>query len=149
MLMRLIERVCVAVVVTFVSVTAPGIGCCQTPQRQVSIKRVVAMEYPSLAQVARIQGRVVVAATISTEGAVVGVRVISGEGPLAFAASETLSRWRFGGCEERSKGCEVRVTFSFVLSGTCTVGSKCPTEFVVDLPDAVQVKSGVWDRPIG
>jgi TonB family protein len=106
------------------------------------------MEYPSLAQSARIQGKVELVATISSEGAVGRVRVMSGKGPLAIAASDTLSRWQFAGCADRYRGCEIKVVFSFVLSGTCAVGAHCRTDFVADLPDTVEVRSGVWDGPI-
>jgi TonB family protein len=123
-------------------------GDCQALTPQISIKRIVAMEYPPPARAARIQGSVLLAGTISSEGGVTNVRLISGNGLLAISARETLSRWRFAGCEDREKGCEIKITFTFILSGTCVLGSGCRTEFAVDLPDAVEVRSGVWDRPM-
>ena len=123
-------------------------GICQSSQPRICVKRVVAMEYPSFARAGRIQGRVVLTARISSAGAVAEVRVASGAVPLAAAATDTLSRWQFAGCENEDRGCEIKITFSFTLSGTCTVGAVCPTEFVADLPDAVEVRSGVWDGPI-
>jgi len=123
-------------------------GVCQSSQPRICVKRVVAMEYPSFARAGRIQGRVVLTVRISSAGGAPEVRVVSGAVPLAAAAVDTLSRWQFGGCENKDNGCEIEIAFSFLLSGTCTVGAVCPTEFVADLPDAVEVKSGVWDGPI-
>jgi TonB family protein len=117
-------------------------GICQSPGAQISPKRIVAMEYPLLARVARVEGRVEVVGTVSSEGAVTQVRVLSGHALLAFGAKETLLRWRFAGCDDKERGCEVRITFTFKLSGTCVSQSSCRTEFAVDLPDAVEVKSG-------
>jgi TonB family protein len=126
--------------------TTAGADANQAPEAPICVKRVVAMEYPSPARMGRIQGRVVLAATISSKGMVARVRTVSGEALLAIPASDVLSRWRFAGCA--GGGCDINVTFSFSLSGTCVVGSACPTDFVADLPDRVEVRSGVWDRPI-
>jgi TonB family protein len=125
-----------------------GAGICQTPQEPICVKRVVAMEYPPLAQNAVLQGNVVLEAEISDEGTVAHIKVVSGPPILATAAGDTLLRWRFAGCKGQDKACEIKVVFSFVLSGTCVVGSYCPTEFVADLPDRVEVKSKKWDGPI-
>ena len=112
------------------------------------MKRVVAMEYPPLARMGVLQGNVVLEAAISDEGTVAHIEVVSGPAPLATAARDALLRWRFAGCKGQDKACEIKVVFSFVLSGTCVLGSNCPTEFVADLPDRVEVKSKKWDRPI-
>jgi hypothetical protein len=73
---------------------------------------------------------------------------VSGPEPLAGPAKETLSRWRFTGCPSSAGGCESRFVFTFVLSGSCNPGSRCPTEFQVDLPDKVLVKSMLFDSLI-
>jgi len=125
-----------------------GAGTCQTPQEPICVKRVVAMEYPALARQAVLQGNVVLEGAISDEGVIAHIEVVSGPAVLASAARDTLLRWRFAGCKGQDKACEIKVVFSFVLSGTCALGSNCPTEFVADLPDRVEVKSKKWDGPI-
>jgi hypothetical protein len=65
----------------------------------------------------------------------------SGPEPLARPAREALSKWKFTGCTSRSEECEAKFVFSFVLSGSCEVGTYCPTEFEVDLPGKVKVTS--------
>jgi hypothetical protein len=90
----------------------------------------------------------VLEAAISDEGEIAHIEVVSGPAPLATPARDALSRWRFTGCKRPDKACGIKVVFSFVLSGTCAVGSYCPTEFVADLPDRVEVKSKKWGGPI-
>ena len=132
-------------VVAFSLVSA---GSSQTAGPAVCVKRVVAMEYPSLARMAFLQGNVELVAEISRDGKVEGIRVASGPEPLAVPAKETLSKWRFSGCGSGRDECELRIMFSFVLSGTCSVASQCTTEFAADLPDRVQVKSKTYDSVI-
>jgi Gram-negative bacterial TonB protein C-terminal len=100
------------------------------------------MEYPVLARLAFLERTVDLVATISREGTVVAVRVMSGPPVLATPAKETLSKWRFTGCASPTGQCEAKLVFSFVLlPGSCTSGSHCPSEFEVDLPDKVLVRA--------
>jgi hypothetical protein len=103
-------------------------------------KRVVGMNYPRLAHLAGVQGKVVLTARFLVGGSVGDVRIISGDAVLAQAAKESLSRWLFSGCKSSSNACEAKVTFTFVLSGECDI-SNCPSEVQIDLPDSVTVRS--------
>lgn len=123
-------------------------GFGQAPQPGVSAKRIVGMEYPPFARMAVLQGKVELAAAISPDGTVKSIRVLSGPGPLASPAKETLSKWLFLGCGSQASECEVRFVFTFVLSGACTPGARCPTEFQVDLPDKVLVKAAAYNAVI-
>jgi TonB family protein len=55
----------------------------------------VAPEYPESAKKARIQGSVVIAATINTEGAIRELRVVSGPPELVDAAVDVVRQWRY------------------------------------------------------
>jgi hypothetical protein len=117
-------------------------GWCQTPDASYSVQRVVGLEYPWFARMAALQGNVRLVARIMSDGTVGAIDVSSGPEPLATPAKNALNKWRFSPCPSQARGCQIEVLFSFILSGTCAVGSQCPTEFQVDLPDRVQVKSG-------
>ena len=120
---------------------------CQAGQPEVAVQHLVGLEYPWLARVAVLQGDVELAATVSRDGGVTRVRVVSGPQPLAGPAKDALSRWRFA---PRAGEVEVRFVFTFVLRGSCSAGSRCPSTFEVDLPDRVKVTSqaveGILDR---
>lgn len=121
---------------------------CRAPEPEISAKRIVAMEYPGFARMAQLQGIVILEARISPQGTAENISVVSGKWPLANPAKETLSKWRFAGCTSTGRRCTTKFIFSFVLSGTCTPGSDCPTEFEVDLPNKVLVKCEVFDSLI-
>ncbi len=123
-------------------------GFGQAPQPGISVRRIVGMEYPPFARMAVLQGKVELAATVSFDGTVKSIRVLSGPEPLASPAKETLSKWLFTGCRSQASECELRFVFTFVLSGSCTPGARCPTEFQVDLPNEVRVKSETYDSVI-
>jgi hypothetical protein len=86
-----------------------------------------------------LQGPVELVATISRDGRVTEIRTTAGPEPLAGPAREALSKWQFTGCVSRLDDCKVTFVFSFALSGSCEVGTYCPTEFEVDLPGRVKV----------
>jgi outer membrane biosynthesis protein TonB len=115
---------------------------CQAPQPGVSATRIVAMEYPPFARMAYLRGTVDLVATISREGTVAAVRVVSGPPMLATPAKENLSKWRFTGCASPTGQCEAKLVFSFVLlPGSCDSDSHCPSEFEVDLPNKVLLRA--------
>jgi hypothetical protein len=103
------------------------------------LSRIVAIEYPWLARLAVLEGTVELVATISPKGNVESVRIISGPEPLARASAATISKWLFT-CEG-SSGCEIAVAVTFTLTGSCAASEQCPSEFEMDLPDKVSVKS--------
>jgi protein TonB len=51
--------------------------------------------YPTIAIAARMQGTVVLAATISKTGAIENLRVVSGPPMLAMAAEQAVQTWRY------------------------------------------------------
>jgi hypothetical protein len=106
-------------------------------QQPVTVSRIVGLEYPWFARIAVLQGNVELQATISREGAVKHVRVVSGPKPLSDAAAKSLSQWAFKGCSANE--CTASFVFSFVLNGTCNAGTNCPSSFQADLPDKVTV----------
>ena len=110
------------------------------------VKRVEGMEYPWLANLARVQGKVELEALISRDGKVEAVREVTGHHLLSGPAKNALSRWLFAGCASSAGPCKLRVNFSFVLEGKCDL-SRCGSEFSVDLPDSVVVRTKAA-RPI-
>ncbi|MGC2108028.1 MAG: energy transducer TonB [Candidatus Korobacteraceae bacterium] len=57
--------------------------------------RQVKPEYPSLARQARVQGTVILQATIGKDGSIENLRVISGHPMLAPAAIDAVKQWRY------------------------------------------------------
>jgi len=53
------------------------------------------VRYPAIAKAARIQGTVVLQATISKGGTIEGLRVLSGPPMLQQAAEEAVRTWRY------------------------------------------------------
>ena len=63
--------------------------------RAPTLIRSVAPDYPHVARLARVQGRVVLRAVIDELGAIENVTVVEGNPLLVPAASEAVSRWRY------------------------------------------------------
>lgn len=63
----------------------------QSPAKQVSVTRLVGVDYPWFARVAGVHGDVELAITLSQEGKVESVRVVSGPEPLRRAAVESMT----------------------------------------------------------
>lgn len=125
-----------ALITVFLSASA-ALG--QPPQSDLSLKRVVAIEYPWFARMAMLQGNVELVATISTQGTVTNIRVTSGPEPLTSAAKAALSKWQFRGCAAKQEGYELKFVVSFVLNGSCDAREYCPTNFEVDFPGKITV----------
>jgi|SRR5579862_311334 len=122
-----------------------GSGVCQGKRNsepaEVTPQRVVGLQYPRLAHLGDVQGRVELNALVSSDGTVKDIRVVSGHALLVDAARDSLRRWRFTGCTSTSVQCVARVVFVFVLEiGPCEI-DQCPSELQVDLPDTVTIKS--------
>jgi protein TonB len=75
--------------------------------------------YPAIAKAARIQGSVVLAATISKTGTIENLRVVSGPPMLAPAALEAVRSWRYKPYVLNGEPTEVdtQVTVNFTLGG--------------------------------
>lgn len=115
-------------------------------QDKPAVQRVVSMEYPPLARMAHLQSEVKLRARISSDGTVDGIVVISGPEPLATPARQDIAKWHFSGCLSSVADCTIEIDFSFVLEGTCSDSPRCATDFQVDLPNKVLVKSQVFGK---
>ncbi len=106
------------VVASLITVAATNLRAAQSNvvyDEEIRLNSFVDLKYPSIAQAARIQGVVVVAATLSDSGKVVSVDAISGPRVLVPAASENLKQWTFQPNSKR----RVVVIFEFRVNGTC------------------------------
>jgi protein TonB len=81
--------------------------------------RRVEPSYPSIAKQARIQGSVLLRATIGKDGRIENLRLLSGHPMLAQAAMEAVRQWRYRPYFLNGEPVEVetQVTVKFVLSG--------------------------------
>lgn len=117
----------------------------QTATSKAAVKRVVGMEYPWFARMAALQGTVELVANLSRAGEIGQIHVVSGPEPLATPAKQTLSRWQFTACKSEGDDCTMKFVFLFILDGSCSVSSHCPTDFTVDLPDKITVRSKLFE----
>lgn len=109
--------------------------------RQTTPTRIVGLQYPRLAHLAGIDGRVKVMARIDRDGNPNQIVVQQGSPLLSEAAVDTLSKWHFSPFSDGPTTRDVEITFIFVLKGDpCDIQS-CPTELQIDLPDQVTVTS--------
>jgi protein TonB len=76
-------------------------------------------QYPAIARAARVQGTVVLAATISRSGVIENLRVISGPPMLVSAAQEAVRTWRYRPylLNGEPVGVETTVRVVFTLGG--------------------------------
>ncbi len=59
------------------------------------LKTRIEPQYPQMAKIAHIQGDVVLAATISKQGNIENLRIVSGQPILAQAAMEAVKQWKY------------------------------------------------------
>lgn len=81
--------------------------------------RQVRPQYPALARTARIQGTVVLQATIGRDGSIQDLRVVSGHPLLAQAALDAVRQWRYRPYRLNDEAVEVDTTINvnFTLGG--------------------------------
>jgi TonB family protein len=120
-------------------------GVCQSignaASSELAPQRIAGLQYPRLAHLALIQGKVELEANVSVDGAVKEVKVVSGHALLIDAAKDSLRQWRFTGCTPSSERCNAGVTFVFVLEkGLCDI-DQCPKDLQIDLPGVVTITS--------
>jgi periplasmic protein TonB len=84
-----------------------------------SLVRKILPAYPPLARSARIQGTVVLLATISKDGAIENLRLLSGHPMLSAAAIEAVRQWRYRPYILNNEPLEVetQITVNFSLAG--------------------------------
>jgi protein TonB len=73
-------------------------------------------QYPAIAKAARIQGTVVLQATISKSGSIQNLRVISGPPMLQQAALEAVRSWRYKPYLLNGDPVEVETTVNVVFN---------------------------------
>lgn len=72
-----------------------------------------APEYPLVARQLKVTGSVALEATVSPEGVVSQVRIVSGSPILTKAAADALRKWKFRPFKEDGKPAAALVTLSF------------------------------------
>lgn len=72
--------------------------------------------YPAIARAARVQGTVVLSATISRSGAIENLRVVSGPPLLTSAAEEAVRTWRYRPYLLNGEPVEVETTVNVVFN---------------------------------
>jgi TonB family protein len=77
-----------------------------------AVKSRVAPVYPEIARRMRISGTVKLEATVDADGKVVGVKAVSGNSLLTFAAEDAVRKWKFESGPGTAK-VEVSLTFAF------------------------------------
>lgn len=123
-----------AVALIFCAMQAPSNNCAV---------HVEAMQYPQMARLARIQGEVLVEATVADDGRVMAARARSGHGILADAAEQNLRKWVFSQGTSRN----LEVIFVFRLEKPELEYSP-PSRVVFDLPNKVSVTSNLPAPPL-
>jgi protein TonB len=72
--------------------------------------------YPSIAKTARVDGTVILGATISKSGAIADVHVVSGPVMLRQAALDAVRTWRFKPYELNNEPVDVETTINVVFN---------------------------------
>ena len=85
-----------------------------------SLVRRVQPTYPSMAKIARVQGEVVLAATISKSGTIEDLHLLKGHPLLVGAAVEAVRQWRYRPYILNGEPVEVetQITVNFTLEGS-------------------------------
>jgi TonB family protein len=110
-------------------------------------KRIVGLQYPPLATLARVQGTVKLGLMIDGDGSVSSTKVLSdletsGHKLLSDAAQLNVTRWKFARMDPNDKSSSpdtFTVTYTFRLTGITR--SKRNEEFVVEYPNSILVTS--------
>jgi TonB family protein len=91
---------------------------------QATVVRFVGMEYPGLARAKKIEGVVVMRATLGDDGGVESVAAISGSRDLVAAAVANQRKWYYGRLRPKSRY-QIVVVYDFRLqSGRCAAGAQ-------------------------
>jgi len=131
---------CVPVVVCLLGLLSQTAVAQQEGGSGATVRRIIGLSYPPLANMARVQGQVELVAKVTVGGGVEGVGVVSGHPLLADSAKRALLGWRFS-CPDPSKPCQVKVTIAFQLLDDVCESACCPSELEVDLPQTVTVRA--------
>jgi TonB family protein len=108
------------------------------------VQRLIAADYPPLAQQARIEGKVELACDVSDRGQVLACKSISGHPLLVLAAIENAKKWTFrrnAGAERNSD--QVNLVYEFVLMEGAPTRGRPKVEFSFEMPNHVRVGSEI------
>ena len=108
---------------------------CQKSHRLLQPKHLVTPDYDRTAQIAHIDGHIVITATIDADGSVIETRT-TGQPILARSATANLKRWTFE--KPRHLPWEQTIIYDYKLEGTasCEVS---PSLVTFDSPDRVTI----------
>jgi hypothetical protein len=98
-------------------------------------KKILGLDYPRLAQLARLQGKVEAVCHVAENGSVKSVGIRSGHPVLARAVEENLLQWVFFSRPDPS---DQQVIFEFELLDVCDT-SRCRQQFWFEYPNIVRV----------
>lgn len=114
---------------------AAGLTGCAKQNAPLYPTHIEAPSYDRLAQVAHIEGKVVLTATIGPEGNVIDVRAV-GPPMLVKGAVANLKLWKF---EKRKKQRQQTIVYDYKIEndGTCEITPPPRTSF--DLPQSVEI----------
>lgn len=100
------------------TVMSPTVRMSQGVTQGMALRK-VAPRYPKAARKARVQGRVVIAGTISKEGTLKNLRVLSGPPELVDAALDAVRQWLYRPYVFMGRPVEVdtQITVNFTLTG--------------------------------
>jgi TonB family protein len=107
-----------------------------------TVQRLIAGDYPLLAQQARIQGPVELACTVGSEGVIVECTATSGHALLQQAAIQNVKKWLFRrqNCSDTDGG-QVLLRYEFVLLEDHPVRTRPKVEFSFEFPNRVRIVS--------
>lgn len=121
--------------------------------QDLTVKRVVSMEYPALARQARMQGTVKVKCVIGTDGSITSTEIIeiiaappqqqgSVRGILGKAAQENARQWKFlRSTSNPNAQAADSIVLSYVFTLRGETRDRARTEFVFDAPNTVLITS--------
>jgi TonB family protein len=98
--------------------------------------------YPQLAKQARIEGKVVLNATVSAQGTVEKVTLVSGHPLLAAAATDAVKQWRYSPFLRQGEPVEARVAVEVVFSLPLSPEQRTQADFSKQVSKCEQALAG-------
>lgn len=132
------------ILVAMVAFLSVGSSATEKPLDELKIKCMIAPQYPRLALLAAVSGKVTSTIEAGPDGSVQDVIVESGPALLRDTARQALFRWRLTPCRVDSRRCSLKVTITFELKGRCEL-PKCSSEVDLMLPATLIIRSEVPD----
>ena len=121
-----------------------GLCALAPPQERCAVQRLVSLDYPALAQQARIQGTVEIACAITKAGEVLKCVGNSGHALLQNAAIANAMKWLFRCAEDAHKPAEDFVLrYDFVLTESPPVRRAPKVEFIFEYPNTARIISEI------